>query len=271
MSHWDESWCPPIWRAPDPCVVVTLPGGIELVSEEGPTAAEFNLSSWDGWTNGPDVRGGGVEWEAADGGVSGDVYLAGLSLMFEGMIVASSASRLWELQEELGSILTRDRWGWLRVDEEHLGLSRQVWVARGGRPTLTPLTDRIARYSVQFQSPSPYRLGVDLQTATIPSGGVNLQNLGNQDAALRVDLVGPLTNPGLSWPGGAWQYSGSVPSGTTLQVDMERRTVWNPASSAHSRNLAAGTWFLLPPGTTRVSRTGSGSGTIKARWRSTWA
>lgn len=271
MSHWDESWCPPIWRVPDPCVVVTLPGGIELVSEEGPTAAEFTLSSWDGWTNGPDVRGGGVDWESADGGVEGDVYLAGLSLAFDGMIVAPSASRLWELQEELGSILTRERWGTLRVDEEHLGLSRQVRVARGGRPTITPLTDRLARFAVQFQSPSPYRLGVDQQSAVIANLGTNLQNLGNQDADLTLIFTGPLTNPGISWPGGSWSYAGSISSGTTINVDMSRRVVRNPATAAHSRNLAAGTWLRLSPGTTRVSRTGTGSGSIEARWRSTWS
>lgn len=271
MSHWVEPfWCPPIWRVPDPCVVVTLPGGLELMSEAGASQAELSLSSWDGWTNGPEVRGGGVDWEAADGGVEGDVFLAGLSLAFEGLIVADSASRLWELQEQVGSILTRDRWGTLRVDEEHLGLSRQVRVARGGRPTITPLSDRIARYAVQFQSPSPFRVDVERQSAVVSTGGTPVSNLGNHDAAVTAVMKGPLTNPGLSWDGKYWKYTGSIASGKTINVDMRSQVVRDPATTVHSANLASGDWLAIPPGGTKVSRTGAGSGSITLGWGSTW-
>ena len=270
MSHYGEPWnCPPVWSVPDPCIAVTLPGGLELLAGGG-SGSEFTLASWDGWTNGPEVRGGGVEWEHGDGGVPGDVHLSGRNLAFEGLIKGRSANHLWELQEELGSVLTRQRWGVLRVDEEHLGLSRQVEVARGGRPTITPLSRTVARYSVQFQSASHLRLGVDEQSATITTGGTALQNIGNANSFPVVSLVGPLTNPGLSWPGGAWTYGATIPSGTTITVDMHRRTVRNRATTAHSRNLASGSWLALPPGTTQVSRTGSGAGRIELDWRSSW-
>lgn len=271
MPHLDDLFsCSPVWQVPDPCIVVELPNGIELMGQTH-RGVEYTLSSWDGWTNGPEVRGGADVWENADGGTPGDVYLSGLNLAFEGLIRGRSATHLQELQAELGSLLTRERWGTLRVHEDHLGLSRQVDVARGGRPTITPLSQKVARYSVQLQSASPYRLDVDLQSAVVTTGGTALLNIGNVPAALTLHLAGPLTNPGISWPGGAWQYSGSIGTNNMISVDLERRVVRNPATTVHSRRLASGSWLSLPPGTTTVARTGTGNGTITARWRSSWA
>lgn len=260
------------WRV-DPCTVVTLPGGLELVADDT-SHPELTLARWEGWTSGADPRGGAVPWETADGGVEGDVHLAGLNPAFEGLISTDSPARMWELSEQIGSILTRDRWGVLRVDEAHLGLSRQVTVARGGRPVITPLTGTVARYQVQFQSASPLRLDVVEQSVVVPAGGVDLVNAGNHPAAVTLTMRGPLTNPGLSWGRESWTYQGSIASGQSIVVEMWRRKVMDPATSRHSRNRAvasANGWLHLPPGTTRVSRTGTGSGTVTAAWRSSWA
>lgn len=271
MAHYEAPWaCAPVWQTPDPCIVVTLPNGLELMAGGG-SGAEFTLSSWDGWTNGPDVRGGATAWESADGGIAGDVYLTGRNLVFEGLIKGRSGNHLWELQEELGSVLTRERWGTLRVDEQHLRLSRQIEVARGGRPTITPLTQQVARYQVQFQSASHLRTDVDPQEVTVPAGGVDVRNIGNAPALVTARLVGPLTNPGLSWPGGSWSYQGSVASGQTILVEMWRRRVVDEATATHSRTRAQGSWLAVPPGTTSIKRTGSGSGRVELEWRSSWA
>lgn len=271
MLHFDDPWaCDPALRIPDPCVTVTLPGGIEMQADPSGADAEYTLAAWDGWRSGPEIRGGAVPWENADHGVWGDIYFQGLSIQLEGLVKGQSANHYAELEAELGAVLTRPRVGLMRVDEEHLGLSRQIEVARGGRPSLTQLTDRVGRYSVQLQSASSLKLGVDQQSATITASGVQLRNAGTADAPLVVDLNGPLTRPGLSWPGGAWSYEGSVPAGSVLRVDMERRIVRDVNSAAHSRNLAAGTWLSVPPGDTLVKRTGTGSGNITARWRSAW-
>lgn len=271
MLHFDDPWsCEPSWRVPDPCVLVTLPGGIELAADPSGGRAEFTLGAWDGWVNGPELRGGSVPWENADDGVWGDLYFQGLSMQFEGLIEGRSANHYAELQAELGSVLTRPRLGMLQVDEEHLGLYRQIEVARGGRPTITQLTDRIGRYAVQVQAASSLREDITEQTATITAAGTSLRNIGGADAHPVVSLIGPLTSPGLSWPGGAWTYSGSIPSGTTITVEMGRRRVRNLATTAHSRNLASGSWLALPPGDTVVKRTGTGSGSISAKWRSAW-
>lgn len=272
MPGWGQAPIYSPWGV-DPGTVVTLPGGIELVADDT-GHPELTLARWDGWTNGADSRGGAVLWETADGGVEGDVHLSGRNLAFEGLILADSPSRMWELSEQMGSILTRERWGTLRVDEEHLGLSRQVSVARGGRPVVTPLTATVAAYQVQLQSASPLRLDVTEQSVVVPAGGVDLVNAGNHPAAVTLTLRGPLTNPGLAWPGGSWVYRGTVGSGQTISVDMWRRVVRDPATSKHSRNLVVASstdWLRLAPGTTRVSRTGTGAGSITAAWRSSWS
>lgn len=271
MLHFDDPWsCEPSWRRPDPCVVVTLPGGIELMADAAGGRSDYTLGAWDGWVNGPELRGGSVPWADADGGAWGDLHFSGLNLQFEGMIEGRSANDYAELQAELGSILTNPRLGVLQVDEEHLGLSRQVEVARGGRPTITQLTDRIGRYSVQLQSVSPLRVDVGEQSVAVTAAGTAMQNIGNANSFPVVSLVGPLTNPGLTWPGGAWTYNATIPSGTTITVEMDRRRVRNFATTAHSRNVVSGSWLALPPGTTTVKRTGTGSGSITAKWRSAW-
>ena len=264
--------CIPWTPVPDPCVVVTLPGGVELAAELGHTRAGFTLGGWSGWDEGPEVVGGGVPWDTADGGIEGDVYLRGRDLAFSGLIIGRSPAHYWELRQELGSVLTVARWGDLRVDERHLGLARQARVARGGRPVFgDPRSDRIGEYQVQFQSASHLRTDVDLQKVTVPAGGVDVRNIGNAPALVTARLVGPLTNPGLSWPGGSWSYQGSVASGQTILVEMWRRRVVDEATATHSRTRAQGSWLAVPPGTTSIKRTGSGSGRVELEWRSSWA
>src|SRR5690606_39705071 len=121
----------------------------------------------------PEVVGGGVPWDTADGGIEGGVHLRGRDLAFSGLIIGRSPAPYWELRQELGSVLTGARWGDLRVDEQHLGLARQVRVARGGRPVFgDPRSDRIGEYQVQFQSASPIRADVDSPELTAPDGRV---------------------------------------------------------------------------------------------------
>lgn len=252
----------------DPCLMITLQG-LEIVSD-GPGA--FGVTNIEGWRGGTAATGGPIPWEAADGGIHGDVFFGPRTVTIEGDIEARDHREYAELVEEVGSVLTRPRRDTLVVDETyHLGLIRQVDVVRTRPPMISQLGPTYGIFTLTLDAASSVRLGVDQQSATIASGGVDLQNIGDMDASVQVTLQGPLTNPGLSWPGGSWRYTGTVSSGTTLQVDMDRRVVRNPATTAHSRSQAAGTWLRLPPGATRVSRTGSGSGTVTARWRSAWA
>ena len=258
--------------APPPCVTVSIQG-LDFVS--GPRSrSRISLGGWDWWINGATARGGPVEWESADGGIEGDVYEDGRSIRLEGLIVERSTAALWERMEELGAVLASPRWDWMVVDEEHLGLSRQIRVCRLARPMITPLSSRLASYTLELRSAGFPRLDTMEQSVVVPAGGVDLVNAGNHPAAVTLTMRGPLTNPGLSWPGGSWVHRGSVGSGQTITVDMWRRVVRDPATSRQSRNLVVASstdWLRLAPGTTRVSRTGTGAGSITAAWRSSWS
>ncbi|MGY5764991.1 hypothetical protein ACXET9_07320 [Brachybacterium sp. DNPG3] len=261
----------PSWTVPDPDVVVELPGGLELVSGSS-RSAPLSLAEWDGWDNGARVKSSQGSWDDDDGGWETPMLFDGRDLTFSGRIRGQNPRHMWLLKEKLAAVGIAPRWGTIIVREQHLGLSRQVRAKRAAKPVITPLSDRIAAYQLQFETADWRRLSTDARSVTITSAGVALENLGTAPAKLTVTLTGPLTNPaGLAWDDGAWQYGAVVPAGETRTVDFERRRVSNLATTLHSRIDAAGTWLSLPPeSTTVIRRTGGGTGTISAAWRSSW-
>ena len=256
----------------DPCTIVTLQG-LELWSSGRVDGTNMGLMSpVDGWANGTDSDTTTGGWEDADGGPVPDIRWAPRTLTIDGDILARSHADLAEAMEEVGQVLTRPRRDLLVVDESvHLGLVRQIEVHRTRRPIITQVSPTYAVFTLMVEAPEWERVGVDAQSATVTTGGVACQNIGTADAAVTATLTGPLTNPGLSWAGGTWQYEGVIPAGRTLTVDMRRRRVRDLATAVHYRQNAAGSWLNLPPGTTTVTRTGTGSGSIRLDWRSTWA
>lgn len=253
----------------DPCTIITLQG-LDIVSDgSGPVG----FSALEGWEGGVAAQGGPEPWEHADGGVMGAVYYGPRTITIEGDIDAPSHEEYAELVAELGAVLSRPRIDTLVVDETmHLGLVRQVQVTRTRPVQISQVGHRHGIFTLTVEAASHLREDVDQQSATITTSGVTLSNKGTADAYPVVSLVGPLTNPAIVWPGGLWQYNLSVPAGTTLTVEMDRKRVRNLATTEHSRNNVSGShnWLALPPGDTLVTRTGAGSGTITAKWRSAW-
>lgn len=254
------------WSHQDPCIIASI-GGIEAVSN-GPTAG-FGLVSLDGWEGGAPASGGSVPYEAGDGGVRGDVYYAPRTLIIEGDIVATDHE---DLADKIGELSALGRYETLTVDETvHTGWVRQMDATRMRPVQITTHGPTFATWTMTLETVDWRRVEDVLQVETITTAGTPLRNLGTADAALTLHLTGPLTNPGISWAGGAWQYTGTIATGQTISVDLERRVVRDPATTAHYRRFAAGTWLSLLPGLTTVWRTGTGSGSISARWRSSWA
>lgn len=253
----------------DPCVLLSLQG-LDIVSD-GP--GPLGLSVMEGWAGGTAATGGPVPWETADGGVHGDVYFGPRTIVIEGDIEARTHREFAELVEELGSVLTRPRRDVLTVDETyHLGLVRQVEVVRTRPPMISQAGDRHGVFTLTLEAASHLRVDVDEQSIqSVLYAGSEVENIGNAPAELTMLMHGPLTNPGLSWPGGSWQYSGTVATGQVIQVEMWRRKVVDLATAAHTRTRAQGTWLSVPPGVTTISRTGSGAGRVEFRWRSSWS
>lgn len=254
-----------IWH-PEPCQIITVQG-LEITSDSG---SIFGFSSFRGWDDEVETSGGPIAWAGTDGGVQGDVYFGSRVLTIEGDIEAPSHAALMEARAELGALLTRDRWGTMIVDETfHLGLVRSMTVSRRSLQ-ITNVGVQDAIFTMVLAADDFPRRDAETQTAVIPAGGATLKNLGDMDAAVTATLRGPLTNPGLTWDDKGWRYAGTIASGQTLTVDMRREMVRNPSTGIHYANKVGGDWIALPPGSTKVSRTGTGSGSITLGWRSTW-
>lgn len=253
------------WSHQDPCIIVSI-GGIEAVSSG---SSGFGLVSLDGWEGGAPATGGPVPYELGDGGVRGDVFYAPRTLIIEGDIIATDHE---DLADKIGELSSLGRYETLTVDETvHTGWVRQMDVARMRPVQITTHGPAYATWTMTLETVDWRRVEPDLQTAVVVSGGTPIRNYGTAPAALTLHLQGPLTNPGITWSGGAWQYSGTVASGQLIAADLETRVVRDPATTAHTRRLASGSWLSPAPGLTTLWRTGSGSGTVTARWRSSWS
>lgn len=254
------------WSHEEPCITVSI-GEVEAVSSgSGPG---YGLVSLDGWEGGAPAEGGPVPLESADGGVRGEVLYRPRSLIIEGDVVARDHLELSELTAGLSSL---GRYEMLTVDETaHAGLVREVEVSRLRPVQITTHGPTYATWTMHVMSVDWRRFGVDLQSRSVSAAGVGLENIGSAPAPTVLRLVGPLTDPGIQWSGRTWRYYGSIPAGTTIVVDMEARNVKNASTGVQSRRRAQGDWLALPPGTTHVSRVGSGAGSVTVEWRSAWA
>ena len=213
-----------------------------------------------------------MSYEHADGGVESPVRMLGRSITVEGDILAESHQDLEYRMEELGTILTRPRWDWLTVDEEELGLSRQIKVWRPRRPMITRHGTTFATFTLQLEAAAFPRLAVTRSVVNLPVGQrATLANEGTTDADLTMTLVGPLRDVRLYWMGGAWAYTQEIPAGVKRVVEFSRHVVYDPANGKHSRLSAVGSWLKLPPGATTVSLGGTGAGRAEFTWRSSWA
>ena len=264
----------PGWTPPEPvaCVTVTL-GGIEMHGN-AQRGAFYGLTDWDGWTSGAGSRGGPTPHENADGGVMGPVLMSGRTIRLEGKIEGRTTDRLAMMSEDLAAVLTRPREDWLIVDEELLGLSRQVRVTRSGPPRITVASSRRqAIFTLELQAADWRRVSV-AQSTLVKSVGQSgaLVNVGNADADLAAVLTGPLTNPRITVTGqGYWEYVGTIAAGQTVGVDFANRLVRDTANGVLLRRSARGSWPQVAPGTSTATITGTGSGTFDLRWRSSWS
>lgn len=264
------------WTPPPVHELSRVTIGLQDVTMHGSMrdAPVYGLTDWDGWSNGTNTRGGPEPHATGDGGVTGRVDMAGRNIRLEGLLKARDLTELWQMREQLGAILTRPRADWLTVQEDMLGTARQVWVTRPTAPQITvDATRRRAIFTIELEAADWRR--VDMTQSTLnrqPGQNGPLVNTGNVEAALAAVLTGPLTNPKIAISGqGAWEYIGTIAAGQTIGVDFENRLVRDTANGVLLRKQAKGTWPHVAPGTATATITGSGTGTVDLRWRSSWS
>lgn len=259
---------PAVLERPDPCIRVSIQG-LEMASYRH---RPVRLTGWQGWTEGPDQRGGPVSHETADGGIQGQVYADGREITLEGSVIVGTHAELEEHLDALRAVLRGQRWDWLRVEERHLGVERMVSVARLARPLINRTGPTSAVFTLRLAAAGSRLLDQAASLVTLRDGETReLVNVGDAPADLSAMIYGPFTGDvTLSWPGGAWTLKGGLPDGARRAVDFPRRIVRDPATSVLWRLSASGAWPSLPPGRTEFTVTGAGGGHIDIGWRSSW-
>lgn len=271
-TYWPSQHWSPV--TPEPSALVTVSVQDIVMHGTYRDAPFYGLTDWSGWSSGTDSRGGPQPHSTSDGGVMGRVDMLGRSIRLEGTIEARDMAELWQMTEDLGAVLTRPREDWLMVDEELLGTSRQVRVTRSGPPQITlGESRRDAIFTLELQAADWRRVSVTQSTLVKPVGQSGaLVNVGNADADLAAVLTGPLTNPRITVTGqGYWEYVGTIAAGQTVGVDFANRLVRDTANGVLLRRSARGSWPQVAPGTSTATITGTGSGTVDLRWRSSWS
>ena len=272
-----QQWWKPVWGAPGAWTpdqnvsrVVARLGGLEWQGRPG-QGSPFVLRSLEGWWLGGAWSGGPVAWDNADGGVQGDVTVGGRTISLRFLVFTSNGREQMDALDALAGTWAANRWQALEVEETERDLVRQLVVSPRdlGEPNI--ISDTVASVTWVLTSATFPLVAPKVETVTVSTGGVDVRNAGTYPAETTARLVGPLTNPGLSWPGGSWSYQGTVASGHTITAEMWRRRVVDEATATHSRMLAQGSWLAIPPGATNIKRTGSGSGRIELEWRPSWS
>ena len=259
----------PFTRSRPDCLSVSIQG-VTLVAEG---SSLFGLSDWDGWGGGGSTVGGVEDYPDRDGGFPTEVVYSGREITLEGTIAAGSHEEFAAARERMEKLLTNPREDWLRVQENHMGLGRQILVHRARPAMVTPLSDRAGKYTLSLRSATYPRLAVEeSELALRPGESGRQENVGDYPANMSVFLNGPLTNPRLTWSSQFWwQFNGTIPSGETRVVDMTRRMIRNPAAGTRLDLAGTGTWPKVDPGYRTVAMSGSGSGSARLVWRSSWA
>ncbi|MEL4357029.1 MULTISPECIES: hypothetical protein [unclassified Luteococcus] len=258
-------------QPPDPCLTITL-DGIEFTGS-APQGFGYGITGWSGWIDGAEATGGPAPYELRDGGYETPLYGSGRTITLEGVIVARTGQELWEASDALGRILAIGRWAPMVVTEDQLGLERMMRVCRTRKPMITPRgSRRAADFTLEVQSARWEKLSPAKHYQRFYSGqAFPVENQGDYPGQMNAELVGPLTNPQLSWPGGSWTYRASIPAGEKRTVTFWDRNVRNPATTANSRLAVAGDWPYAQPGSHSYTLTGQGAGYVDLWWWSAWS
>lgn len=252
------------------CLTIELDG--LTFTGRAPRGAGYGLTGWSGFIEAPDTKGGASPYESADGGHETPVYHQGRTITLEGVAVATSRQELWEMITSLGRILTSLRWGLMVATEDALGLSRGIKVRRTRAPKITFTSWTTAIFTIELESASFEKSGtVQREVKFTPGQSFAIENVGDWPARAYGELVGPLTNPVLSFPGGQWRYTGNVPTGERRLVNFTERNVTDPANARAFRTSASGEWPKIQPGTATYSLAGAGAGQFILRWFDAWS
>lgn len=216
-------------------------------------------------------------------------------LVLEGQVVALNYQRLKAARTRLAaatSLLQR-----LGVLEVYDPVPWRAEVYRADRPRFAIESPTYARFSVPLAAPDPRRYALaersgvtNLSSITTgvsapvsapvsAGGGTGSQivalNDGTEEAPVRLELAGPLTNPVITHTesGGRIALAITILAGDVLVIDTYDKTVLLGGVNRRPSVTGSPDWFLLQPGVNAIRLAASSTdpaGTLTARWRDTY-
>lgn len=191
-----------------------------------------------------------------------------------------------------------DNWDFLRrlvwkPTGSQVALTRRWHLTVGGTPTLLAATAQAevsdpmaptmtgrtrADFTMNLLLADPYFYGDQVNLTVSVGGTLSVANPGHDTAAhanALVEFTGPLTNPRLTNTTASpdiWvQYTGSIPSGQTIKLDIGRFTAVLLSDLTNRikyiSNAGSRWWMEFPQGTSSLTLTGSGAGYARVVFR----
>ena len=238
-----------------------------------PRGVKWSVNTFDGWDGSPASTAQFSQRARGHGSTTTEGFLASRFLTVSGHITAPSLALLDESRDMLNAAVSLELTPLLVSESRQV---RNTLVKRQGEVVVTPITDKVASYSLLLAAPDPRKYG-DLVSAStqLPSssgglvrpstwprtwtgvsntGVIRINNPGNTYAPVWLRVDGPL-------PAGGWAVTHvrkkqslnfatalALESGEFVTVDMDRREVLAQGQSARSGYVTSRGWFSLDPG-----------------------
>jgi hypothetical protein len=260
------------------------------------------LTNLEGWADGPPPRTSLIDRVGEHGSFDGPAYLDVRAITVEGVAVCTSRVATWIARDIIDSICGDPTLGLqtLKITQVGYGTWR-AQVRRSGATKVKLIAPNTFRWSIVLVAPDPRRYLDVLNTVsvglpTVGSGGLvfnlvfpltfgagvqggqmALTNTGTINVWPTFTVLGPATAPVITNTdtGQRLEFGTNlvVAASQTLVVDTDAKTALLSGASRRADLLTA-QWFPLPPGTTNIRFTHTGTydanALLTATWRDGW-
>jgi phage-related protein len=117
-------------------------------------------------------------------------------------------------------------------------------------------------FTIPFKMASPYIIG-SFEKILVGSGTLN--NEGNVETSLVIEVSGVITDPSIVIGGDAISYSGTIGAGQTLLIDTEAMTAELDGVNV-IQNLTCDLPLMLQPGKTTITANSNVTVIFRDRW-----
>lgn len=279
-------------------MTITLPYQAEL---NGLTIGKGTLYRYETMPEGfgiPPIRTSDFPFPSNDGEIPGNDYLSARTLVFNLILLGTSAVSTETLAQALAAAWRPKQ----TIQTLNLEMTGQQYVLYGRPRGCSIVYDRsllsaVAKARCVFKATDPYFYDYTSSVNTLAlagatgvgmtfnatfnlgfggasSGGItNVTNNGTVPTQWVASISGPLVDPRLEnvSTGEILRFTGNLASGDVLTIDSATHTILVNGTSALSWLQAGSSWFTLASGTNQIrlaAISGSGSGTIS--FRSAW-